>query len=76
MTPDEIVSSLNAKNRDALFARADCHALTPEQVLALMDSAAMHGFRMGSNVAMSLVKGSLLVQLSRKHLPARRTPDA
>lgn len=65
MTPEEIVSDLNAKNRDALYARKDFQSLTPDQVLALMDAAAMQGFRMGSNVALSMVKGSLLVQLTR-----------
>jgi hypothetical protein len=65
MTPDEIVAELHAKNRDILYARNDFRNLTPEQILGLMDSAAMHGFKLGSNVALSMVKGSLLVQLSR-----------
>jgi hypothetical protein len=65
MTPEEIVAELNAKNRDALYARADHSSLTHEQVLALMDTAAMQGFKLGSNVALSMVKGALLVQLTR-----------
>lgn len=65
MTPEEIVSDLNGKNRDALYARNDYHKLTHDQVLALMDAAAMQGFKLGSNVALSMVKGALLVQLSR-----------
>lgn len=65
MTPEEIVVELNTKNRDALYARPDYRNLTHEQVLALMDAAAMKGFRLGSNVALSMVKGSLLVQLTR-----------
>jgi len=65
MTPEEIVADLNAKNRDTLYARSDHRSLTHEQVLALMDSAAMQGFKLGSNVALSMVKGALLVQLSR-----------
>lgn len=65
MTPEEIVADLNRKNRDALYERPDYQALTPEQVLALMDTAAMQGFRLGSNVALSMVKGALLVQLAR-----------
>ncbi|NEX60305.1 hypothetical protein [Noviherbaspirillum galbum] len=65
MTPDEIVADLHDKNRDLLYSRDDIHALTPEQVLSLLDAAAMQGFRLGSNVALSMVKGSLLVQLSR-----------
>lgn len=65
MTPDEIVTDINTRNRDTLYGRNDYYHLTHDQVLALMDEAAMHGFRMGSNVALSMVKGSLLVQLSR-----------
>jgi hypothetical protein len=65
MTPEEIVADLNASNCLQLYTRADCNKLSAEQVLALMDSAAMRGFRLGSNVALSMVKGSLLVQLNR-----------
>jgi hypothetical protein len=65
MTPEEIVADLNEKNRDALYARADHQNLRHEQVLALMDAAAMQGFKLGSNVALSMVKGALLVQLTR-----------
>lgn len=66
MTPEEIVADLNARNRDALYTRSDYQQLSPEQVLALMDAAALQGFRLGSNVAMSLMKGALLVQLTRR----------
>lgn len=65
MTPEEIVTDINTRNREALYGRTDYHHLTHEQVLALMDAAAMQGFRMGSNLALSMVKGSLLVQLTR-----------
>lgn len=65
MTPEEIVTDLNTRNREVLYARNDYHHLTHDQVLALMDAAAMQGFRLGSNVALSMVKGSLLVQLAR-----------
>lgn len=65
MTPEEIVVDLNAKNRELLYAREDYQNLTHAQVLALMDAAAMKGFRLGSNVALSMVKGALLVQLTR-----------
>lgn len=65
MTPEEIVADLNRKNRDTLYARNDYQNLTHEQVLALMDAAAMQGFKLGSNVALSMVKGALLVQLAR-----------
>jgi len=65
MTPEEIVTDINTRNREALYGRNDYHNLTHDQVLALMDAAAMQGFRLGSNVALSMVKGSLLVQLAR-----------
>ena len=65
MTPEEIVSDINARNRETLYGRADYHHLTHEEVLVLMDTAAMQGFRMGSNLALSMVKGTLLVQLTR-----------
>ncbi len=65
MTPEEIVADLNEKNREALHAQNDCRNLTPEQLLALLDAAAMRGFKLGSNVALSMVKGALLVQLTR-----------
>jgi hypothetical protein len=65
MTPEEIVADLNSRNRTALYEREDHTRLTHEQVLALMDAAAMEGFKLGSNVALSMVKGALLVQLTR-----------
>jgi hypothetical protein len=65
MTPEEIVTDLNTKNRDTLYGRSDFQNLSHEQVLALMDAAAMEGFKLGSNVALSMVKGALLVQLTR-----------
>jgi hypothetical protein len=65
MTPEEIVADLNTRNRDILYTRNDYQQLTHEQVLALMDSAAMQGFKLGSNVALSMVKGALLVQMTR-----------
>ncbi len=65
MTPEEIVTELNRKNRAILFTRQDYQALSTEQVLALMDAAAMRGFQYGSNVALSMVQGALFVQLAR-----------
>jgi hypothetical protein len=65
MTPEEIVAEINRKNRAILFARQDYQSLAPEQVLALMDAAAMRGFQFGSNVALSMVQGALFVQLAR-----------
>ncbi len=74
MTPDEIVTDLNSRNRDVLYARDDYLHLTHDQVLALMDSAAMQGFKLGSNVALSMVKGALLVQLTRTAVARGGTP--
>lgn len=65
MTPEENVADLSARNRVALYAREDFQNLRPEEVLALMDKAATQGFRLGSTIAMSMVKGALLVQLTR-----------
>lgn len=65
MTPEEIVADINTKNRHTLYGRSDYANLSHEQVLALMDDAAMQGFKLGSNLALSMVKGALLVQLTR-----------
>lgn len=65
MTPEEIVTEISRKNRHALSLREDFHSLSHEELLELMDAAAMHGFRLGSNVALSMVQGALLVQLAR-----------
>lgn len=65
MTPEEIVTEINRTNRAVLYTRKDYQSLTPEQVLALMDAAAMRGFQFGSNVALSMVQGALSVQLAR-----------
>lgn len=75
MTPEEIIADLNARNRAVLDQRDDDAPLRPEDVLALMDSAAMQGFKLGSNVALSMVKGSLLVQLNRA-AALRKSPPA
>lgn len=74
MTPEEIVTDINTRNREALYGRNDYHNLTHEQVLALMDTAAMQGFRLGSNLALSMVKGALLVQLTRAMGARKDTP--
>jgi hypothetical protein len=65
MTPDEIVAEINRKNRAALSIREDCEVLSREELLEMMDAAAMRGFQFGSNVALSMVQGALLVQLAR-----------
>ncbi|HVK93111.1 MAG TPA: hypothetical protein VM571_00110 [Noviherbaspirillum sp.] len=75
MTPDEIVTDINSMNRDVLYGRGDYEHLTHEQVLALMDTAAMQGFKLGSNVALSMVKGALLVQLTRNVSAQKDAPS-
>jgi len=75
MTPEEIIADLNTKNRSLLSVRSNADNLTREQVLALMDAAAMQGFRLGSNVALSMVKGTLCVQLSRTGPTKAARPD-
>ncbi len=65
MTPEEIAAELNSKNRELLYGRKNFDILSHEQVLALMDAAGMQGFRLGSNVALSMVKGTLLLQLAK-----------
>lgn len=75
MTPEEIVYDINIRNRDVLYGRDDYQHLTHNQVLELMDTAAMQGFRLGSNVALSMVKGALLVQLTRTAGAGRNTSE-
>jgi len=65
MTPEEIVGEINLHNRALLFAQKDYQLFTADQVLALMDDAAIRGFQFGSNVALSMVQGTLFVQLAR-----------
>lgn len=65
MTPEEIVVEINRKNRHALYLRNDFQHLDHEQVLELMNAAALQGFQFGSNVALSMVQGALLVQVAR-----------
>lgn len=65
MTPEEIVSQISRENRAALYLRADFRSLEPEQILALLDAAALRGFQLGTNVAMSMIQGTLLVQMTR-----------
>ena len=65
MTPEEIVAEINSDNRATLFAREDTNRFTQDQVLSMMDAAAMRGFQFGSNVALSMVQGALVIQLSK-----------
>lgn len=62
MSPEEIIEYVDAQNRNLLYSRDDFQNLTHEQVLQLMNIAAMRGFRFGSECALSLVKSKLLVR--------------
>ena len=61
MTPEEIFEDVNAKNREALSKMSG--KLTGEEMVVLMNAAAMYGFKLGSDMAMSMVKGALLTKL-------------
>lgn len=65
MTPEEIVAEISRTNREVLYVQKNYQSLTHEQVLVLMDAAAMRGFRFGSNVALSMLQGELVVRLTR-----------
>lgn len=65
MTPEEIVAEINSNNRQTLCTKNRFEEMTREQILALMDAAAMRGFQFGSNMALSMVQGALVVQLSK-----------
>ena len=75
MTPEEIVAELQTKNRELLDSEKNDARLSSRQVLALMDAAAMQGFRLGSNVSLSMVRGALLVQLARANTDDADNPD-
>jgi hypothetical protein len=62
MGPQEIIDRIDEQNRRLLYARSDFQQLTHEQVLQLMNTAAMRGFRFGSDSALSLVQSKLLVK--------------
>lgn len=62
MAPQEIIDRIDEQNRRLLYSRADFSSLTHEQVLQLMNTAAMRGFRFGSDSALSLVQSKLLVK--------------
>lgn len=61
MTPAEIVAQCDAENRQAIKVAG---GVDSEVIIALLNAASMRGFRLGSNVAMSMVQGALIVQLA------------
>jgi hypothetical protein len=62
MAPDEIIAHIDEQNRNLLSARGDIRNLTQQEVLHLMNTAAMRGFRFGSDSALSLVQSKLVVK--------------
>ncbi|OWW22653.1 hypothetical protein [Noviherbaspirillum denitrificans] len=62
MGPQEIIDRIDEQNRRLLYSRMDFDKLTHEQVLQLMNTAAMRGFRFGSDSALSLVQSKLVVK--------------
>lgn len=62
MGPQEILDRIDEQNRQLLYSRSDFSQLSHEQVLHLMNTAAMRGFRFGSDSALSLVQSKLVVK--------------
>lgn len=62
MAPEEIIDHIDAQNRALLAAHPGFHELSTERVLQLMNTAAMRGFRFGSESALSLVKSKLVMK--------------
>lgn len=61
MAPEEIVQHIDSANRQLLYAEQDYLQLTPEQILVLMNAAALQGFRYGSDMALSRLQGELFL---------------
>ena len=61
MTPEEVFTEVDTKNREALSKLAG--KFSGEEMLALMNASAMYGFRLGSNLALSMLKGALLTKM-------------
>lgn len=74
MTPEEIVTQITRANRAVLTVQERDQVFTNQQVLALMDAAAMRGFRFGSSVALSMVEGELVVRLLRASVKKQVSP--
>lgn len=68
MAPEDIVNEIDTQNRDMLYGREDLANLTREQVVILMNEAAIRGFRLGGNYAFSRLKTILVTKLMTKGL--------
>jgi hypothetical protein len=62
MEPEEIVTIIAEQNRDILADRNLPKEWTVDDILGLMNIAAMRGFRFGSESALSMVKSKLVVK--------------
>lgn len=59
MTPEEVIAEVEAQNRKELVAMN----LEPnEALLNMLNLASIRGFQLGSQAALSMVKGALTVQ--------------
>lgn len=62
MTPEEIIASLSEKNLELLESRG---LPVNEGILQLLNQASMRAFKLGSDTAMSMVRGALAVELAK-----------
>jgi hypothetical protein len=62
ITPEELVAQIHAENHAALRKIIDQGDAPDELMLALLDQAAMRGFRLGSNFAVSAINAQLALR--------------
>jgi len=62
MQAEEIIAHIDEQNRSLLYGHKDFNNLTHAEVLHLMNTAGMRGFRFGSESALSLVQSKLVVK--------------
>lgn len=60
MTPSEIVAALDEQSRKLLESRG---LPVSDGIVELLNMAGMRGFKLGSDTALSMVKGALAVKL-------------
>lgn len=68
MPPTEILNHIDHENRNLLYGREDFQNLTHEQVLALMNLAALRAFRFGGDSAMATLKSLLVIKAVKNGL--------
>lgn len=60
MTGEEVVAALDAQSRKLLASK---NLPVSDAMVALLNEAKLQAFNLGSNTALSMVKGALLVKL-------------